>query len=199
MKYTKSINVLDQWHMGTIHLPFLGPGLVKQGWLIPKKCYKRECIPTQSKNMAWVLTRECVAKKVVFIKDLWYIQATSSTFMSTTVSSSTHLSITLLSNMFMHLIDPQLIPKHCFCARRNFKVALLVFNIIFYTKGQRAPSTCLYILILKDGEKEVRTGVCFSWSEKLPVAQSQCPRARLLPPKARARGLGSLSRRSFET
>ena len=71
MKYTKSINVLDQWHMGTIHLPFLGPGLVKQGWLIPKKCYKRECIPTQSKNMAWVLTRECVAKKVVFIKDLW--------------------------------------------------------------------------------------------------------------------------------
>ena len=54
----------------------------------------------------------------------------------------------------MHLIDPQLIPKHCLCARRNFKAALLVFNIIFYTKGQRAPSTCLYILILKDGEKE---------------------------------------------
>ena len=126
--------------------------------------------------------------------------ATSSTFMSTTVSSSTHLSVTLVSNMLIiHLIDPQLIPKHCFCARRNFKAALLVFNIIFYTKGQRAPSTCLYILILKDGEKDNRTGVCFSWSETRPVDQSQCPRAHLRPPKARARGLGSLSRRSLET
>ena len=47
--------------------------------------------------------------------------------------------------------------------------------------------------------KRKRTGVCFNWSETRPVAQSQCPRARLHPPKARARGLGSLSRRSLET